>query len=194
MKQNKHKLIILDRDGVINEQNYAFIKNIDEFVLIDSSIQAIKQLKNAKWRIAVATNQSGISRGITTEKELHLMHDFMLQKLRANGGDIDYIEYCPHQPFDHCQCRKPKTKMLENIFFHFKIHKEHDNIKEICFVGDSVCDIKMAINFGITPCLVLTGDGKKTLELLKQENITSMLVFDNLYQLTQELLKHDLGI
>lgn len=133
------KLILLDRDGVINYDSDAFIKSPDEWRAIPGSLEAIALLNKADIKVAIASNQSGLARGYFTEETLQKIHQKMLNALKQQGGHIDKIFYCPHGPNDNCDCRKPKPGMLLQAFQYFNIHPE-----EACFVGDSQRDIDAA--------------------------------------------------
>ena len=144
-------LIILDRDGIINEDSLNYIKSPDEFILLPSSAQAIARLNAAGYRVAVATNQSGIARGLYTAAQLDAIHAKMLAGIQAVGGRIDAIEYCPHMPDSGCPCRKPKPALLHNIA------KRLDcSLINTPFVGDRVSDIQAAEAVGAQPILVLS--------------------------------------
>lgn len=143
--------IILDRDGVINQDSLHYIKSVEEFIPITSSIEAIAALTAAGYKIGVATNQSGVSRGFYTEAVLKDIHDKMLRIVRAAGGDIAAVEYCIHLPAEHCSCRKPAPGMLYAL-----AKKLHCTLKDVPFVGDRVSDIQAALAVGATPVMVLS--------------------------------------
>src|SRR5258708_14149078 len=107
------KVVILDRDGVINVDSDAFIKSPDEWVALPGSLEAIARLNQAGYRVAIATNQSGIGRGLFDMNALNAMHLKMHRMAAAVGGRIDAVFFCPHTPQDHCECRKPKPRMLK---------------------------------------------------------------------------------
>lgn len=151
-------LVILDRDGVINEESKYFIKSPDEWLPIPGSLEAIAKLKNAGFMVAVATNQSGIARGLYSEEILSQIHKKMSDALQKLGVRLDAIVYCPHHPKDQCQCRKPAP----GLFLSLAEKLQFDMTKAIC-IGDSMRDIQAAKEVGATPILVLTGNGKKTL-------------------------------
>ncbi len=162
---SKIKVVILDRDGVINHDSDAYIKSAEEWIPISGSLQAIADL-NKNFKVAIATNQSGIGRGYYDEEVLQQMHQKMSAMLSYKGGKIDLIEFCPHHPDDGCECRKPKTLMLENIAAYFDVDP-----REILFVGDSKSDYECAQSFDCNFALLLTGKGLKTLEKLAGKNI-----------------------
>lgn len=153
------KLIILDRDGVINKDSDSFIKTVDEFIPLPGILDAIARLNKAGYTIAVATNQSGIARGYFDEAELHAMHKKLATLLKEHGGHIEYIAYCPHGPDDHCDCRKPKAGLLLQIKQHF-----NTELDGVIVIGDSLRDLQSAQTVGAKPVLVKTGKGQRTLD------------------------------
>ena len=155
--QNSSRIIILDRDGVINEDSPDYIKTPDEWIPIPGSLEAIALLHLKGFRIFVATNQAGIARGKLSEDSLHAIHEKMLQAVDDAGGKISGIRYCPHHPDEKCQCRKPEPGML------YKIAEEIGvETSGAPFVGDSLKDIQAAETAGCKPVLVLTGNGLET--------------------------------
>ena len=152
------KLIILDRDGVINQDRDDFVKSVDEWIPIEGSMDAIAFLTQAGYNIAVATNQSGIGRKYFTVQDLTEMHAKMHRLVRQAGGEIDGIWFCPHTDADHCSCRKPKPGMVEDILNRF-----NTDARGVYLVGDSLRDLQAIDAVGGLPVLVLTGKGKKTL-------------------------------
>jgi D-glycero-D-manno-heptose 1,7-bisphosphate phosphatase len=152
------KLVILDRDGVINEDSANFIKSPNEWVAIAGSLEAIALLNQSGFRVAVATNQSGISRGLFDMTTLNNIHDKMHRELAIVGGRIDAIFYCPHAAEDHCHCRKPDTGMIEEIGNRFSME-----LLSVPAVGDSLRDLQAFASAGCQPILVRTGKGEKTL-------------------------------
>ncbi len=176
------KLIILDRDGVINFDSDNYIKSVDEYVTIPGSVEAIARLKQHGYTIAVATNQSGIARGFYTIDTLEAMHQKLARELAAFDQAIDFITYCPHGPNDGCDCRKPKPGMLHQIADHFQIALN----KSILFVGDSLSDLLAASTAGVTPVLVKTGKGERTIE--KGLPDIDVPIFSNLADFTDHLL------
>jgi len=151
------KLIILDRDGVINHDSPDFIKSPQEWTPIPGSLEAIARLNQAGYRVVVATNQSGIARELFDIATLNAIHAKMHAAAQLAGADIDAIFFCPHAAIDGCDCRKPKSGMFEEIGKRFKM-----NLKGVPTVGDSLRDLQSGFNSGCTPYLVLTGKGEKT--------------------------------
>lgn len=147
-----NKVVLLDRDGVINLDSLNYIKSRDEFVPISGSIDAIARLTQAGYLVGIATNQSGISRGLYTEDELQDIHAKLLSLVRQAGGEINAIEYCIHMPDFGCECRKPAAGML------FSLAKKLgcNSLENIPFVGDRVSDVQAALLAGATPYMVLS--------------------------------------
>ncbi|MGN6315860.1 D-glycero-beta-D-manno-heptose 1,7-bisphosphate 7-phosphatase [Trinickia sp.] len=152
------KLVILDRDGVINVDSDAFIKTPDEWVPLPGSLEAIARLNQAGYRIAVASNQSGIGRGLFDMATLNAMHVKMNRAAAAVGGRIDAVFFCPHTAEDQCECRKPKPGLLQSIIERFEIDPASTPV-----VGDALRDLQAGAALGFPTHLVLTGKGKKTL-------------------------------
>lgn len=146
------KVVLLDRDGVINQDSLHYIKSRDEFVLIDGSIEALVRLTRAGYLIGIATNQSGVSRGLYTENELQAIHQKLINMVQLAGGEINAIEYCTHMPDSGCACRKPAAAML------FSLAKKLgcSSLQDIPFVGDRVSDIQAALLAGASPYMVLS--------------------------------------
>jgi D-glycero-D-manno-heptose 1,7-bisphosphate phosphatase len=152
------KLIVLDRDGVINHDSDQFIKSPDEWRPIPGSLEAIARLHHAGYRVVVATNQSGIGRGLFDIATLNTIHEKLHRALALAGGRVDAIFYCPHTADADCECRKPKAGMLREIGSRFGV-----DMAGVPCVGDSRRDLDAAEAVGAQPMLVLTGKGEKTL-------------------------------
>jgi D-glycero-D-manno-heptose 1,7-bisphosphate phosphatase len=152
------KLIVLDRDGVINYDSDQFIKSPDEWRPIPGSLEAISRLNHAGFRVVVATNQSGLGRGLFDMATLIAINDKMHKALAQIGGRIDALFYCPHTADSACECRKPKPGMLIEIGNRFGVE-----LTGVPCVGDSVRDLQAAAAVDAQPILVLTGKGEKTL-------------------------------
>ena len=152
------KLIILDRDGVINHDSEQFIKSPDEWRPIPGSLEAIARLNHAGYRVVVATNQSGIGRGLFDMATLNAIHEKMHKALSHVGGRLDAVFFCPHTADARCDCRKPKPAMLEETGRRFNV-----DMAGVPVVGDSPRDLMAAEGVGAQPILVLTGKGEKTL-------------------------------
>lgn len=176
------KLIILDRDGVINHDSDNYIKTVDEFIPLPGSLEAIARLNQAGYRVAVATNQSGISRGYYDLATLDAMHD-KLRRLLANlGGSIEMIAYCPHGPDDNCDCRKPKPGMYLDIGKRMEV-----SLDDVPVIGDSLRDLQAAQAVNAKPILVRTGKGERT--IAKGEGLEGITTYDNLAAAVDALLE-----
>jgi D-glycero-D-manno-heptose 1,7-bisphosphate phosphatase len=151
------KLVILDRDGTINHDSDAHIKSPAEWRPLDGSLEAIARLVQADYKIVVATNQSGIARGLFDTTTLIAIHDVLQRALGQVGGRIDAFFFCPHAADSACECRKPKPGMLIAIAHRFNV-----SLGEVYMVGDALRDLQAAAAAGAKPVLVLTGKGKKT--------------------------------
>ncbi|MCP1621530.1 D-glycero-beta-D-manno-heptose 1,7-bisphosphate 7-phosphatase [Pseudomonas nitroreducens] len=174
------KLLILDRDGVINQDSDAYIKSLDEWIPIPSAIAAIARLSKAGWTVAVATNQSGIARGYYDLATLESMHQRLRDLVAEQGGELGLVVYCPHGPDEGCDCRKPKPGMLLQIAQHYGA-----DLRGIWFVGDSRGDLDAARAVDCQPVLVKTGKGERTLTKPLPEGT---LVFDDLAAVADQLL------
>ena len=170
-----NKIIILDRDGVINEDSDAYIKTPDEWLPISGSLEAISLLHGAGFHVVVATNQSGLARGLFDEFALARIHQKMSDFVEAEGGQLAGVFYCPHGPDDGCSCRKPKTGLLESIQSEFDIP-----LTGCYLIGDSLRDLQAASAAGLSPILVRTGKGGKTEAQLSESGYSSVPVFDDL--------------
>ncbi len=151
------KLVILDRDGVINHDSDQFIKSTEEWKPIAGSLEAIARLSQAGYRVVVATNQSGVGRGLFDMAVLNAIHDKMCKAVAQAGGRIDAIFYCPHAADAECNCRKPKSGMIEEIATRYNI-----SLEGVPAIGDSLRDLEATARLGAQPMLVLTGKGAKT--------------------------------
>lgn len=178
MEQRRY--VLVDRDGVINDDSDDFIKSPEEWRPIEGSLEAISLLNQQGYDVVVITNQSGLARGLLDEAMLTKIHEKMHQMLADKGGEIAKIYYCPHGPDSLCDCRKPKPGLFER----FALEKNVD-LKSICFVGDSLRDVQAAQAVGAIPLLVKTGKGQLTLVNNPNLNIP---VFENLYGAAQYIV------
>ncbi|MCE8017252.1 D-glycero-beta-D-manno-heptose 1,7-bisphosphate 7-phosphatase [Halomonas sp. MCCC 1A17488] len=176
------RLVILDRDGVINVDSDAYIKSLAEWIPYPTSIEAIARLTHAGWHVAIATNQSGIARGYYDEATLAAMHAELERQVTAAGGKIAHIAYCPHGPDDGCACRKPLPGLLEEIRAALGL----ESLAGSWMVGDSLRDLKAGEPLGCRPVLVRTGKGRRT--EAKGEGLDKTLVFDDLAAFVDWLL------
>ena len=151
------KLVILDRDGVINQDSDQFIKSPDEWIPIEGSPEAIARLNQWGYRVVVATNQSGVGRGFYSMDTLNAIHEKMHRTVAHVGGKIDAVFFCPHPDEDKCTCRKPQAGMFEEIATRFRC-----DLTGVPAIGDSLRDLQAAVTVGAAPILVLTGKGAKT--------------------------------
>ncbi len=176
------RLIILDRDGVINQDSDAFIKSPEEFVPIPGSLEAIARLSQNGWRVVVATNQSGIARGLFDLEMLSRIHAKLHAQVEALGGTIEAILYCPHGPDDGCSCRKPKPGLFLEI-----AERLQTSLATVPAVGDSLRDLQAAQAVGARPILVRTGKGLRTLD--KGVGLEDIPVFDDLASVVGALVE-----
>jgi len=173
-------LIILDRDGVINHDSDDFIKSPAEWEPIDGSLEAIARLNHAGYRVVVITNQSGIAQGLLDVDTLTRIHSKMRRMLAQVGGKIESIIFCPHEPEEDCECRKPKGGAYSELATRLRL-----NLTGVPAVGDSLQDIHAAQAAGATPILVKTGKGEQTL----QDGIPDgVMVYDDLSGVVASLL------
>lgn len=180
--QGVMRLIILDRDGVINEDSDAYIKSPEEFIPIPGSLEAIARLTQAGWRVVVATNQSGVARGYYDLATLQRIHDKLHRQLGLLGGTIEAIFYCPHGPDDGCTCRKPKPGLLRDIEARLQV-----SLRGVPAVGDSLRDLQAAQAVGASPVLVRTGKGEHT--IAKGVGLAGVLVYADLAKAVDDLLR-----
>jgi len=178
------KLIILDRDGVINQDSDNYIKSVDEFIPLPGSLEAIARLNQAGYRVAVATNQSGIARGYYDLAALNAMHDKLRRLLTNLGGNIEMIAYCPHGPDEGCDCRKPKPGMYRDI-----AQRMEASLKDVPVIGDSLRDLQAAQAVDAYPILVRTGKGERT--IAKGEGLEGIPVYDDLAAAVSALLEEN---
>ena len=148
------KLVILDRDGTINAESVEFIKSPEEWMPLPGALEAIARLNHAGWHVVVASNQSGLGRGLFDVASLNAMHAKLHKMLAAVGGRIDAVFYCPHTPDDKCHCRKPEPGLFEQIGERYGI-----DLKGVPVVGDALRDVVAGAAAGCEPHLVLTGNG-----------------------------------
>ncbi len=182
--------IFLDRDGTINHE-VDFLDSPKELKLIDGSAEAIREANKMGWKVFIVTNQSGIARGLFSERQLQKIHNVLIEKLKSEGAFIDAIYYCPHHPefggriyqID-CDCRKPKIGMLKTAANEFKI-----SLPDSFMIGDKSIDIQTGINAGMTTILVLTGYGQEEIKICKEQKIHINHVAKNLLEAIQIIKK-----
>jgi len=181
------KLVILDRDGTINQDSDDFVKSPEEWVPLPGALEAIAKLNHAGWHVVIASNQSGLGRGLFDLATLNAMHTKMFKLLAAVGGKVDAVFYCPHTPEDECHCRKPLPGMFEQIGDRYAI-----DLSTVHAVGDSLRDLQASSAAGCKPHLVLTGKG----EPFRHQPLTPHFpadtqVHDNLLAFAEALLASD---
>jgi len=158
------RLVVLDRDGVINVDSDAYIKSPEEWHAIPGALEAIARLTRHGFRVFVVSNQSGIARGLLTQTTLERINERMRTAVAATGGSIEAIYVCPHHPDDGCACRKPRPGMLRQL------EAEHGvSLAGVPLIGDKWSDLEVARAVGARPMLVLTGSGQRTLEAHRHE-------------------------
>jgi len=159
------KLIILDRDGTINQDRDDYVKSPEEWIPIPGALEAIARLNHAGWHTVVATNQSGLGRGLFDMSTLNAMHVKMNQLLAKQGGRIDAVFFCPHAPAEACHCRKPMPGLFEQIGERFGV-----DLADVPVVGDTLRDLQAGVAVGCQPHLVRTGKGAR----LNADEITEL--------------------
>ena len=187
MPISPEQLVILDRDGVINQDSDAYIKSLEEWLPYPSSIHAIAKLSQAGYTVAIATNQSGIGRGYYDAGVLGQMHDRLNALVNAAGGTIAHIAYCPHGPADDCECRKPLPGLLHDIQRALSL----SSLSGSWMVGDSLRDLQAGEACGCQSVLVKTGKGEKT--LAKGIGLENAHVYTDLAEFVDWLLSRSSG-
>ena len=177
------KIVILDRDGVINYDSDQYIKCPDEWEPIPGSLEAIVSLNQADYRVVIITNQSGIARGLFTLDDLNQIHHKMYKQLSDIGGAIEAIFFCPHSEQENCNCRKPCPGLFHEFANHFGVR-----LTNVPAVGDSLRDLQAAAISGALPVLVRTGKGLRTLKS-DMEGVEETPVYDNLAAFVDSFLK-----
>jgi D-glycero-D-manno-heptose 1,7-bisphosphate phosphatase len=175
-------LVILDRDGVINRDSRAFVKSADEWLPLPGSIEAVASLYKAGYTVAVASNQSGLARGLFDRNALRAMHRKLRRLVSAAGGRVDRIIVCPHGPDAGCRCRKPLPGLLERLARHYRT-----DLTGVPVIGDSLRDLEAAAAVGATPILVRTGNGRETERALPRR-FRKIAVYDDLAAAAEDLV------
>jgi D-glycero-D-manno-heptose 1,7-bisphosphate phosphatase len=181
------KLIILDRDGVINRDSDAYIKSPDEWIPIPGSLEAIAKLNRAGYTVTVASNQSGLSRGYFDLQTLSAIHHKMDDMLSQLGGRVEGVFFCPHAPRDKCACRKPQPGLLLDISQRFSTP-----LDDVFYIGDTLSDLRCAKQAGALPVLVETGKGERTLLEKDANGFDDVPVFSDLAEAVDALLDQEL--
>ena len=177
-------LVILDRDGVINHDSDDYIKSVDEWIPIPGSIEAIADLSKAGFLILVASNQSGLARGYFDDISLANIHSYMSSLVEDAGGKIDAVFFCPHAPDEDCNCRKPRTGLLDQIEEEFSL-----SVKGAYFIGDTEKDIDAALTKLCRPILVRTGKGATVEQSLTSDKKAKTIIVDDLHAASDLILK-----
>lgn len=183
------RLLILDRDGVINEDSSDYIKSPEQWVPIPGSLEAIARLCRSEYRVVVITNQSGVGRGLYTVDTMNKINARMFELLRQKGGEIDALLFCPHTPDAGCECRKPKPGLFYELGRRLKV-----NVTGVPAVGDSSRDLDAAIAAGAQPILVRTGKGAETraaIERGEYERFKDVPVYDDLASFVDHYMLSD---
>jgi D-glycero-D-manno-heptose 1,7-bisphosphate phosphatase len=187
MNASQAPLIILDRDGVICHDSDDYIKSPDEWIALEHSLEAIAKLKHAGWIVVVATNQSGVERGLFDINTLHAIHNKMMMAVAEKGGHIDGIFFCPHAPASGCGCRKPEAGLLKDIAARFD-----RALEDVPIVGDSLRDLQAGAKLGCRLWLVKTGKGARTLAAAQSDPSKALppntQVAENLAAVVEQLL------
>ncbi len=175
-------LVILDRDGVINRDSPAFVKSADEWLPLPGSIRAIAELDRGGFTVTIASNQSGLARGLFDRNALRAMHRKLRRLVAADGGRVDRIVVCPHGPDEGCSCRKPKDGLLRRLGRHYRT-----SLVDVPVIGDSLRDLQAAAACDARPILVRSGNGRQTEARLEGE-LGNTEVFDDLAEAAAALL------
>lgn len=189
--QPVERLIVLGRDGILNQYRDDHVKAPDEWLPIPGALEAVARLNHGGWHAVVATNQSGIGRGLLDMASVNAVHARMMQRVQAVGGRIDAVFFCPHAPEDHCECRKPLPGMLHDIAQRYGIH-----LAEVPMVVDTLRDLLAAHAAGCEPHLVLSGraQGLDEAQLGRMlEQVPQTQVHQNLGDLAEHLLARRQG-
>lgn len=172
-----HALVVfVDRDGTVIEEK-DFIKTPDEMEFLPGSIEAIKILRELGYKIIVISNQSGIGRGILTEEMVTKVNESFLERLKKENAEIDALYFCPHRPEDNCDCRKPRTGLIQKAVEEHKL-----DLKDAVVIGDKLSDVELGRNLGAKTVLVLTGYGKKEAEKANVTQRKPDFIADDLYE------------
>lgn len=183
-QKNQNKVIFLDRDGVINQNSDDYVKSIDEFIFLPGSLDAISKLTDAGYRIGIATNQVGVSKGCFELETLTAIHHKMCYQIEKAGGKIDVIESCIHLNDENCFCRKPKPGMLFAL-----ANKLNNDITSTYFVGDKLSDVEAGLNARAKPIVVLSSQTESEQIKLLYPHVS---IFDSLYSFVECLILTEL--
>lgn len=176
------RLVMVDRDGVINEDSDSYIKNPDEWKPIPGSIEALARLAHAGFRVCVVSNQSGLGRGLFGPSDLNAMHRKLRDLLASQGAQIEMIAFCPHLPTDGCSCRKPNAGLVLAVAERLGM-----GLEGVPYIGDSFSDVETARAVQMVPILVRTGKGERTIQR-EGASLLGVKVFPNLATAVDDLL------
>jgi len=180
-----HKAIYLDKNGtIVNDPDPGYVHKIKDFKLLPGVVQGLKKL-SSNFIFIVITNQSGISRGIHSEGDMHKFDNVLISKLKKEGIEIKKIYYCPHTPEDLCKCRKPHTKYIKEAEKEFNI-----DIKNSWVIGDHPHDAEMGIKNGCKSVYLLTGHGSKHIKDLESRNINPTFVANDFLEAAEFIMSH----
>lgn len=177
------KIIILDRDGVINQDSDEFIKSPEEWIAIAGSLEAIARLNHSGYRVYIASNQSGIGRGLFDIETLNAIHGKMQTDMQKHGARIEAVLFCPHAPEDNCGCRKPKPGLYLDV-----AKRSNQSLKDVPIIGDSLRDLIAAKAVDANPILVKTGKGEQTLKQIPHNSLGEIACYDNLAQAVEAII------
>lgn len=180
----RERFVLLDRDGVINQDSDDYIRCAAQWVPIPGSMEAIAALTKAGFRIAIVSNQSGLARGLFDLGALNTMHRKLRDLASLLGGRLEMILFCPHEPGEHCACRKPQPGLLRIVGDRTGL-----DLRGLPFIGDSISDVRAAREVGMAPMLVKTGKGLRTLGL-RAADLKGVPVFEDLRAAADELINH----
>lgn len=177
------KLVMLDRDGVLNEDRGDYVKHPGELVMIARAGEACAALNEAGIKVAIVSNQSAVGRGIISAEMLERIHDKLRQELFVHGAKIDLLLTCTDAPGRESPRRKPQPGMLREALAHFRLHRE-----EAVMIGDQLSDLAAARAAGVTPILVRTGKGAQLQAQGLPQDILPVSVYDSLHAAVESLL------
>jgi D-glycero-D-manno-heptose 1,7-bisphosphate phosphatase len=179
------RAIFLDRDGTLIEDK-GYVHKIEDFELLPGVITGLKLLKNKDYLFFIITNQSGIGKGLYNKADFYKFNNYLLTKLNENNIKIEKTCFCPHIPEDNCECRKPKTKYIEEIANEFEI-----NLHKSWVIGDHLSDTVMGLNSGCQTIYLLTGHGKEDFNKLRISKIKPTYIANNFLSASKKILEYE---
>lgn len=183
---NKDRVVLLDRDGVINADKPGYILSWEEFRFLRGSKSALKMLRQSGYAVHVVSNQSAVGRGLLTRKKLDQITSRMLDAIRRAGGDIQGVHYCTHRPEENCGCRKPRLGLFREVARKFDM-----NLKKAWLIGDKLTDIEAGNAMGCRTVLVKTGGSPEAEKALPGQSHTPYLIAENLLDAVQHIIRED---